>query len=51
MNSGEIRAPKIIQVSGIEMNSARWEKIQQLFHDAADLPVAEQRQFLSILWV
>jgi serine/threonine protein kinase/tetratricopeptide (TPR) repeat protein len=47
MNSGEIRAPKTIQVSGIEMNSARWEKIQQLFHDAADLPVAEQQEFLS----
>jgi serine/threonine protein kinase len=30
----------------IEMNSARWEQIQKLFHDAADLPVAEQQGFL-----
>ena len=25
------------------MDSARWEIIQKLFHDAADLPVAEQQ--------
>ena len=29
------------------MNSAHWEKIQKLFHDAADLPVAEQQAFLN----
>jgi eukaryotic-like serine/threonine-protein kinase len=28
------------------MDSARWQKIQSLFHDAADLPQPEQRSFL-----
>lgn len=47
MNSGETLPAKSKQASGIEMNSARWEKIQKLFHDAADLPVAEQQAFLN----
>ncbi|HKN73824.1 MAG TPA: tetratricopeptide repeat protein [Candidatus Acidoferrum sp.] len=29
------------------MDSARWQKIQTLFHDAADFPVTEQRTFLE----
>ncbi len=29
------------------MDSTRWEKIQALFHDAADLPKSEQRAFLN----
>ncbi|MBZ5663113.1 MAG: serine/threonine-protein kinase [Acidobacteriia bacterium] len=29
------------------MDSARWHKIQSLFHDAADLPEAQQRTFLD----
>ncbi len=29
------------------MDSARWQKIQTLFHDAADFPQAEQRIFLE----
>ncbi len=29
------------------MDSARWLRIQSLFHDAADLPAAEQRAFLE----
>lgn len=29
------------------MDSARWTQIQSLFHDAADLPKAEQRDFLA----
>src|SRR5450755_1822286 len=29
------------------MDSARWTQIQSLFHDAADLPKAEQRNFLA----
>lgn len=30
------------------MDSTRWERIQSLFHDAADLPEPEQRAFLEI---
>jgi len=30
------------------MDSARWQKIQTLFHEAAALPAAEQRAFLQI---
>lgn len=29
------------------MDSARWQRIQSLFHDATDLPQAERRGFLS----
>lgn len=29
------------------MESARWQRIQNLFHDAADLPQGEQRPFLQ----
>lgn len=29
------------------MDSARWERIQSLFHDAADLPPSKQRTFLE----
>jgi serine/threonine-protein kinase len=29
------------------MDSARWHRIQSLFHDAADLPQSEQRAFLE----
>ena len=29
------------------MDAARWERVQSLFHAAADLPPAEQRAFLS----
>ncbi len=29
------------------MNSARWERIQSLFHDAADLPESERAAFLE----
>src|ERR1039457_6611969 len=29
------------------MDSARWHQIQSLFHDAADLPEAQQRAFLD----
>jgi len=29
------------------MDSGRWERIQSLFHQAADLPEAEQRKFLK----
>ena len=29
------------------MNSDRWQKIQAIFHEAADLPKAEQEHFLS----
>ncbi len=29
------------------MDSARWERIQKLFHDAADVPQGEQRMFLE----
>jgi eukaryotic-like serine/threonine-protein kinase len=29
------------------MDSARWQKIQNLFHDAAELPQSEQRRFLQ----
>jgi hypothetical protein len=29
------------------MDSARWHRIQGLFHDAADAPQAEQRAFLG----
>jgi serine/threonine-protein kinase len=28
------------------MDSARWDRVQTLFHDAADLPASEQRGFL-----
>jgi hypothetical protein len=28
------------------MDSARWEVVQSLFHQAADLPAAERRDFL-----
>jgi serine/threonine protein kinase/tetratricopeptide (TPR) repeat protein len=30
------------------MDSTHWEKIQALFHDAADLPESEQRAFLNV---
>src|SRR6266436_9224551 len=29
------------------MDSARWDRIQKLFHDAADVPQGEQRMFLE----
>src|SRR5258708_11969175 len=29
------------------MDSARWDRIQKLFHDAADVPQGEQRMFLA----
>src|SRR5260370_13487274 len=29
------------------MNDARWEQIQELFHQAADLPAAERTAFLE----
>jgi eukaryotic-like serine/threonine-protein kinase len=29
------------------MDSSRWQKVQSLFHEAADLPSAEQRNFLE----
>lgn len=29
------------------MDSSRWERIQSLFHDTADLPAADQRTFLE----
>ena len=29
------------------MDGARWERIQSLFHQAADLPAAAQRDFLD----
>ena len=29
------------------MDSARWQRVQSLFHEAADLPEDEQRQFLE----
>jgi serine/threonine protein kinase/lipopolysaccharide biosynthesis regulator YciM len=29
------------------MQTARWERIQELFHQAVDLPPAEQREFLN----
>ncbi len=29
------------------MDAARWERVQALFHDAADLPESEQREFLE----
>ena len=28
------------------MDAARWERLQSLFHAAADLPAAEQRSYL-----
>ena len=30
-----------------EMDAARWERVQTLFHDAADLPPADRRAFLE----
>ena len=29
------------------MDSTRWQKVQSLFHEAADMPPAEQRVFLE----
>jgi eukaryotic-like serine/threonine-protein kinase len=29
------------------MDSSRWQKVQSLFHEAADLPPSEQREFLA----
>ena len=29
------------------MDSTRWQKVQSLFHEAADMPSAEQRVFLE----
>jgi eukaryotic-like serine/threonine-protein kinase len=31
----------------VPMNGDRWERMQALFHQAADLPITEQRQFLE----
>ena len=36
-----------VRVNG-QMDSARWERIQILFHEVADLPEPEQRDFLKI---
>ncbi|HEY1422339.1 MAG TPA: serine/threonine-protein kinase, partial [Candidatus Acidoferrum sp.] len=33
---------------GVEMDSARWQNIQTLFHEVADLPAAEQRARLQL---
>jgi hypothetical protein len=35
------------KLSGIEMDSARWDRIQTLFHEAADLPERQRRNFLQ----
>ena len=34
--------------TSMAMNSNRWERLQTLFHEAADLPSAEQRAFLEL---
>src|SRR5580704_9047776 len=36
-----------LRVRGAGMDSDRWQKIQTLFHRAADVPEAEQRVFLE----
>jgi serine/threonine protein kinase len=36
-----------VRAEGADMDSARWQKIQNLFHKAADFPETEQRTFLE----
>ena len=41
------RAARHALDSGGRIDAARWERVQQLFHDAAERPAAERRAFLE----
>jgi serine/threonine protein kinase/Flp pilus assembly protein TadD len=49
MSSGErVDWPSFFhQGQGVKMDSTRWERIQSLFHDVADLPEPERQTFLK----
>jgi serine/threonine protein kinase/tetratricopeptide (TPR) repeat protein len=36
-----------IRVQGLKMDSTRWDRIQTIFHGAADLPKSQQRAYLE----
>jgi eukaryotic-like serine/threonine-protein kinase len=38
---------RVEQRTGIEMDSLRWQRIQELFHQASDLPGPQRRAFLE----